>query len=225
MRHSFGKRCSLLIRQNKNKISKDSNVRELSERLNAARMPWLRRGDEKLSEEDKELIDREVKAILPRYKKILETEPLEDAVYNVWRIHSPPEVRKRRYPIMNMYFLILIDKLLKWFSRIIRSASTPEEREMRIDEAILICFIGFEWDDLLFCRIFRRRVAPFFVQRGSRKEMVDAVLKRVNAVANNEAYSRVPYLIIDDMKGFQLSVDEKGTILVGADFDHYMLNE
>ncbi len=129
----------------------------------------------------------------------------------------PSTVRlEKRYPVINMYFLTLIDELLKWFSHIIQSSSTPEEREMRIDEAILICFIVFQCDYVFFSRIFTKRVAPFFVEGGSKKEMVDAVLKRVNAVADNEAYANVPIWITEDMKSLTLRVDKRGTILIGA---------
>ena len=153
------------------------------------------------TEEELEVINREFEDRKPKIIECLKTKPFVEALNKVLHLVDifdiPQQIVDTTETRLRIHGM-LIEWTLKWLYDLISSGElSPEEREMRINQSVIICFFQL-CDRPALRRKFKKYVVPLLIKPGySRTKIVEVVKRKLEEVS---------YFDDDAIEGLNVSV-------------------
>jgi len=87
----------------------------------------------------------------------------------------------------------VVESMLKWIYDLINNSPlTPEEREMRINQAVISCFLLHGSRECPYRILFKRYVAPFLVEPGcSKKQVVERIKNKLRKLCKRKKTKKI----------------------------------
>jgi len=132
------------------------------------------------------LIRKEKKERLVRIYECLKTKPFHEGINGMDKILSESYARgqlKVRWEIIRR----VAKSTIKWLVSLIKSLEPSDEREMRINELLVVCFIMGDNGQECLERYVKFYAAPFLAKPGYTKiQIIQAIRDRIYQISQNE---------------------------------------
>ena len=141
---------------------------------------------EDLTKEQIELLTQEKNELFIKCTEILETKSYVEGINGVCEALDNSLIAKLDSR-EDLFYNPLVESLLEWLHDRIQNTESPEEREMRINQAIFICFLLYTlWETVCF-RCFKQYIAPFIIGPHFRtKQIVQTLQQRFYDITHSE---------------------------------------
>jgi len=147
---------------------------------------------EKLTEEQIQILQQKKQTLFKKCTEIFKTRPYVEGLNEVYRTFDDSSITYLDQ--RGLYIKPLIESLLMWFYDLIQSPISPEEREMRINQSIFVCFLLYSCWQTECYRYFERYIAPFIIKPGSStKQIAETLQKRFYDITHSAEAEEIEF--------------------------------
>ncbi len=139
---------------------------------------------------------------MPKIIECLSTMPYVEGLNEFYRIRikMPRECSFTDLTEIGELLKAILVSTLEWLRDLIMKLdSSSEEREMRINQAVITCMTLLCYDKKLFRKAFKHYVAPFLIKPGSDKHQIaESIRDKLEEIIESEEAEEIHSIVFSD---------------------------